>query len=87
MHYRNGREAKNGDKVVLLPSYGAPKIGILYNAVAGSDTCNGNLAEMRNTDSCLNLSECLHLDDVLAVVCDPAVEVPDSPKAPETATS
>jgi hypothetical protein len=24
MHYKNGREAKNGDKVVLIPSYGAP---------------------------------------------------------------
>ena len=29
MHFRNGREAKNGDKVILLPSYGAPVVGIL----------------------------------------------------------
>lgn len=24
MHYRNGREAKNGDKVVLISAYGPP---------------------------------------------------------------
>ena len=30
MHYKNGREAKNGDKVMLIPSWGPPVIGILY---------------------------------------------------------
>ena len=44
MHYKNGREARIGDKVVLLPSYGAPVVGILYDAVAGNDYCNGRLA-------------------------------------------
>ena len=32
VHYRNGREAKNGDKIIVVPSYGAPFIGILYDA-------------------------------------------------------
>lgn len=41
VHYKNGREAKNGDKVVLLPSYGSPVVGILYDATAGNDYCNG----------------------------------------------
>lgn len=67
MHYKNGREAKNGDKVVMFPDYGSPRVGILYNAVAGNDSCNGNLAEMRNGDALANLSECLHADDVKAV--------------------
>ena len=71
MHYKNGREAKNGDKVVLIPSYGAvPVIGILYNAVAGNDTCNGNLAPTSLSDPCPNLAECLHLDDVLSAVAE-----------------
>ena len=34
MHYRNGREAKNGDKVVLFSGYSNPVVGILYDASA-----------------------------------------------------
>ena len=64
MHYKNGREAKNGDKVLLLPSYGAPCVGILYDATAGNDTCNGKLAPCSPNDPCPNLAECLHVDDV-----------------------
>ena len=68
MHYKNGREAKNGDKVVLFPSYGNPVVGILYNAVAGNDSCNGRIAVTHQDDPCPNLKECLHLDDVLAAL-------------------
>ena len=76
MHYKNGREAKNGDKVVLIPSYGAPIVGILYDAQAGNDFCNGRLAPVSPSDPCPNLKECLHLDDVLAAVA--SAEVPRS---------
>jgi len=74
MHYKNGREAKNGDKVVLLPEYpknadgkniGIPIIGVLYDAVAGNDTCNGRLAPIHTNDPCPNLKECLHMDDFM----------------------
>ena len=73
MHYKNGREAKNGDKVVLISpyAYGATVIGILYDAVAGNDTCNGRLALVSPGDPCPNLSECLHLDDVKAALQQP----------------
>ena len=65
MHYANGRPAKNGDKVVWLTNYGTPPIvGILYNAVAGNDACNGKIAPTSMTDPCPNLKEVLHLDDV-----------------------
>jgi len=66
MHYKNGREAKNGDKVILIPSYGPPVAGILYDAVAGNDNCNGKIAPTSPTDPCPNLAECLHFDDVKA---------------------
>lgn len=78
MHYKNGREAKNGDKVVLIPSYGNPVIGILYDATAGNDACNGKIAPISNTDAMPNLAECLHLDDVLKSLPQ---EVPDTTKA------
>lgn len=75
MHYKNGREAKNGDKVVLIPSYGSPVVGILYDATAGNDYCNGRIAVTAPNDPTPNLKECLHLEDVLAAL--PA-DVPDS---------
>lgn len=71
MHYRNGREAKNGDKVVLIPDprYGAnPVVGILYDAKPGNDFCNGKIAPISPSDPMPNLKECLHLDDVLAAL-------------------
>lgn len=77
MHYKNGREAKNGDKVVLLPSYvgGIPTIGILYDATVGNDYCNGRIAPISSSDPCPNLKECLHFDDVVKALPD---SVPDS---------
>jgi len=77
MHYKNGREAKNGDKVVLISSYGPPVIGVLYDATAGNDFCNGKIAQVMPNDLCPNLKDCLHLDDVLAAI--PA-DVPDKSK-------
>ena len=57
MHYKNGREAKNGDKVVLLPDYqgATPVVGILHNAVAGNDYCNGSIALVLPSNPCPNL--------------------------------
>lgn len=77
MHYKNGREAKNGDKVVLLPSYGPPVIGLLYDAHAGNDHCNGKIAPISASDPMPNLKECLHLDDVLKALPE---AVPDTSK-------
>lgn len=68
MHYKNGREAKNGDKVVLISAYQTAVIGILYDAVVGNDTCNGRIAIISPGDPCPNLKECLHLDDVKAAL-------------------
>ena len=70
MHYRNGREAKNGAKIVSLAGYGSGPvninaIGILYDAVPGNDHCNGNIASIIGgpvTAACL--CDCLHVDDV-----------------------
>ena len=76
MHYKNGREAHNGDKVMLIPSYGQPVIGILYGAVAGNDSCNGNIAPISNNDRMPDLKECLHFDDVVAATKRDAITQP-----------
>lgn len=75
MHYANGREAKNGDRVIRITAastypYNKPIIGILHDAVAGNDSCNGNLAIANANDTGANLSECLHIDDVRAAIGD-----------------
>lgn len=85
MHYKNGREAKNGDKVVLIPSYGPPVIGILYDATPGNDACNGRIVPLSPSDPYPNLREVLHLDDVLSAIAlaeaqtTPATAKPDAP--------
>jgi hypothetical protein len=79
MHYKNGREAKNGDKVVLINEYGAAAIGILYDATAGNDYCNGKLAVVRPNDPCPNLKDCLHLDDVKDTLAKAAVDAAAKP--------
>lgn len=71
MHYRNGREAKNGDRVIHL-GYDNAKIegvGVLYDAQPGNDHCNGSLAPLLGGPvrmACL--CDCLHLDDVAAIL-------------------
>lgn len=68
MHYKNGREAKNGDKVMVFPSYGAPFVGVMYDSVAGNDYCNGKVAVISPSDPMVNLQEALHLDDVKGLI-------------------
>ena len=71
MHYKNGREAKAGDKVVNLPS---GRTGVLHSVNAGSTTCNGRLAQTTENDAWVTLSECLHMDDIAKAT------IPDSTK-------
>ncbi|MBL0920735.1 MAG: hypothetical protein IBJ10_01260 [Phycisphaerales bacterium] len=65
MHYRNGREAKNGDKIVQLGSGGAVSaVGVLYDAKPGNDHCNGTIAPIQGPLTTACLCDCLHIDDV-----------------------
>lgn len=72
MHYKNGREAKVGDRVVNLTG---GMVGILYDVNGNSQTCNGRLAPTSQNDPYVTIGECLHLDDVTAA------EIPDTTKA------
>jgi hypothetical protein len=70
MHYRNGREAKNGDKVIQIGGDGkVTAIGVLYDATPGNDYCNGNIAPIAaQTGACL--VDCLNLEDVEAMLAE-----------------
>lgn len=65
MHYRNGREAKNGDKIVKLSETGRViSFGVLHSAVPGNDYCNGNIAAIQAPNDYACMVDCLHVDDV-----------------------
>lgn len=71
MHYRNGREAKNGDKVVKLDNEGkVVSFGVLHSATPGNDYCNGNIAVIQSTTDYACMVDCLHVDDVAAVLTE-----------------
>lgn len=67
MHYRNGREAKNGDKIVQIGGYGSGAqivaLGVLFDAVPGNDHCNGNIAPIQTMPAAC-LCDCLHVEDL-----------------------
>lgn len=85
MHYRNGREAKNGDKVVQLSeSYESANekfpvrivaIGILYDAKPGNNFCNGYLAPLLGglvQSACL--CDCIHIDDLAEILTEKGLD-------------
>lgn len=76
MHYRNGREAKNGDKVVQLNGTGnIVGVGVLYDAVPGNDYCNGLIAPTLGgqvTGACM--CDCLHVDDLAAILAEKGLD-------------
>lgn len=67
MHYRNGREAKNGDRVVKLQDGRIVAFGVLHDATPGNDYCNGNIAPITN-DQGACMVDCLHVDDLAAIL-------------------
>lgn len=77
MHYRNGREAKNGDKIVQL-DFNTGRIisvGLLFDAKPGNDYCNGNIAPTIGgsvVGACM--CDCLHQDDVAALFAEKGLD-------------
>jgi hypothetical protein len=75
MHYRNGREAKNGDKIVKLDGNGnVVAVGVLHSAVPGNDYCNGGIAPIQSPTDYACMVDCLHVEDVAAVLAEKGLE-------------
>lgn len=70
MHYRNGREAKNGDEIVQVNEKGQiTDAGVLIRATPGNDYCNGIIANDKTKSfvgACM--CDCLHVDDVASML-------------------
>lgn len=79
MHYRNGREAHNGDKVVRLNSSSSAieAFGTLRDAVPGNEYCNGSIQtghEPSPHDPYACMCDCLHVDNVAEVLAEKGLD-------------
>ena len=77
MHYRNGREAKNGDKIVQLSGGKITSAGVLYGATPGNDYCNGHIKigyEPSTSDPLACMCDCLHTDDVAEMLAEKGLD-------------
>jgi len=75
MHYRNGREAKNGDKVVSIGSNGEIiGLGVLHSATPGNDYCNGGIAPLHTGPISACMCDCLHVDDLAAILAEKGMD-------------
>lgn len=79
MHYRNGREAKNGDKIVQLEGGAVTACGTLIDATPGNDYCNGSIvirhphgAQALICNACM--CDCLHVDDLKAILAEKGLD-------------
>jgi hypothetical protein len=80
MHYRNGREAKNGDKIVKLDGGKVVAYGVLHSATPGNDYCNGYIAVIQAHNDYACMVDCLHVDDVAELLADKALNMRPSGK-------
>lgn len=74
MHYRNGREAKNGDKIVILNGSKVEAFGVLHSAVPGNDYCNGQLAVVQPANCGACLCDSLHIDDLAVILAEKGLD-------------
>lgn len=74
MHYRNGREARNGDKIVQLDGTGKlVAFGVLHSAVPGNDYCNGSIAAIQQQPGAC-IVDCLHVEDLEALLVEKGLD-------------
>ena len=79
MHYRNGREAQNGDKIVRLEGGNVVAVGELRGATPGNDYCNGDIwasidggTPVKVSYACL--CDCLHVEDLGAILAEKGLD-------------
>ncbi len=81
MHYKNGRNAKEGDIVIGFDPYSKKvKAGMLFNLQPNDGTCNGMLVRIipgTVQQDCVTLKELYHAEDAfLAIDSLPKTETP-----------
>jgi len=74
MHYRNGREAKNGDKIVRLNGGNIEAFGVLHSAIPGNDYCNGSIAVVQSAQEYACMCDCIHIEDLAALLAEKGLD-------------
>jgi hypothetical protein len=74
MHYRNGRAANNGDKIVKLEGGKIVAYGVLHSATHGNDYCNGNIAVVQPVNDYACMVDCLHIEDLAKILADAGLD-------------
>jgi hypothetical protein len=73
MHYKNGRQAHEGDPVVAKHYNGSARIvaGVLHSTFPTASTCNGQIAVAipgGSVNHCVTIGEIYHAEDAFAAV-------------------
>jgi hypothetical protein len=67
MHYKNGREAKNGDHVITKGYGGQVVSGVIFNLIATTSACNCNVAVVKPGGTydltCQDVGEMFYAED------------------------
>ncbi len=74
MHYRNGREAKNGDRIVRLNGANIEAFGVLHSATPGNDYCNGSIAVIQSANEYACMVDCLHIEDLAGLLTEKGLD-------------
>lgn len=65
MHYKNGRPAKLGDKILVKDSYSGDWIGTVVKQTSTSESCNlGVIPHPLEGARTVTAKDCLHTDDI-----------------------
>lgn len=95
MHYKNGREARNGDPVIGPAWTGSKEIvaGTIHSIAPGCETCNCTVAIPIvggvNQSSCRTVSDFYHAEDAFAAIepkIDTQVQAMPVPVAAQSAS-
>ena len=71
MHYKNGREAKEGDSAILVEYSKKVKVGQVHSITPGSISCNCQLAVILPgsvSHICATLGDMYHAEDALLAI-------------------
>ncbi len=83
MHYKNGREARYGDPVIVKDYNGNITAGVIHNLRA-AQTCNCDVATLVpggvTNLTCRTVGELYHAEDALKAI-ESAAPVPTTPNA------
>jgi len=72
MHYKNGRQANEGDPVLLKDYTGKVITGTMHSLNPGSESCNASVAVVVpggvNQFTCVTVGQCFYAEDAFNAI-------------------